>query len=77
MLRCQPANRCLDGCLTLQCCYALFGFRSEIRAVDLAVADETGRVVMHGTPQPSWEDNVVDGHGMQRPGRALHLVPAR
>jgi hypothetical protein len=62
MLRGQPANRCLDGCRILQRCYALFGIRSEIRAVDLVVTDETGQMVRHGSPRPSWEGNVLDGH---------------
>lgn len=62
MLRGQPANICLDGCRILQHCYALLGIRSEIRAVDLMVTDDTGQMVMHGSPQPSWEGNVLDGH---------------
>jgi hypothetical protein len=62
MLRGQPANICVDSCRILQCCYAQFGIRSEIRAVDLAVTDDAGRTYMHGTPQPSWEGNVLDGH---------------
>jgi GNAT superfamily N-acetyltransferase len=62
MLRGQLANICVDSCRILQCCYAQFGIRSEIRAVDLAVTDDAGRMHMHGTPQPSWEGNVLDGH---------------
>jgi len=34
----------------------------QIRAVDLAVTDDAGRMYMHGSPQPSWEGNVLDGH---------------
>ncbi len=62
MLRGQPANICVDSCRILQCCYAQFGIRSEIRAVDMAVTDDAGRTYIHGTPQPSWEGNVLDGH---------------
>ena len=62
MLRGQPANICVDSCRILQCCYAQFGIRSEIRAVDLAVTDDAGRTYMHGSPEPSWEGNVLDGH---------------
>jgi hypothetical protein len=62
MPRCQPANSCVDGCLILQCGYAQMGIRSEIRAVDLVVTDDAQRMVRHGSPQPSWEGNVLDGH---------------
>jgi hypothetical protein len=51
MLRGQPANICVDSCRILQCCYAQFGIRSEIRALYLAVTDDAGRMYMHGTPQ--------------------------
>jgi len=62
MLRGRPANICVDGCRILQWCYALLGIRSEIRAVHLAVTDEGGRTLVHGSLEPSWEGNVLDGH---------------
>lgn len=62
MLRGRPANICVDGCRILQSSYALLGIRSEIRAVHLAVTDEAGRTLAHGSLEPSWEGNVLDGH---------------
>ena len=62
MLRGRPANICVDGCRILQWCYAVLGIRSEIRAVHLAVTDDAGRTVVHGSLRPSWEGTVLDGH---------------
>jgi hypothetical protein len=63
-LRGRRANRCVDACRTLHYAYAQLGLRSQLRAVDLTVCDSTGRVVMHGSPVPSWEGNVLDGHAV-------------
>jgi hypothetical protein len=64
MLHGLPANRCVDACRVLHYAYAQLGLRSELRAVDLCVSDTSGRVIMHGTPEPSWEGTVLDGHAV-------------
>jgi hypothetical protein len=53
---------CVDACRILHHAYAQFGIGSELRAVDLVVQDAAGRMVMHGTPEPSWEGTMLDGH---------------
>ncbi|MDQ0945988.1 hypothetical protein [Streptomyces sp. V1I1] len=59
-----PANICVDSCLTLKYAYGQFGIRSELALADLVVREANGNSVLHGTPEPSWNDDgtVFDGH---------------
>lgn len=56
------ANACVDACMTLHYGYGQLGIRADLQFVDLVVQDSAGRVVMHGTPEPSWDGAELDGH---------------
>jgi len=60
----EPANVCVDGCLTVGHALAQFGIATELRAVDLAIRDQrTGRGVFRTRPRPHWEgQTLVGGH---------------
>ena len=62
-----PGNLCVDAAYTLRYAYAQFGIRAEIMPVDLVIQDSrTGATVMHGRPDPHWEDNQYVGHCVLR-----------
>ena len=58
----DPANACVDACMTLRYGYGQLGIRADLQFVDLVVQDSAGRTVMHGNPQPSWDGTELDGH---------------
>jgi hypothetical protein len=49
-----PANVCVDACVTLRFAFGQFGIESLLQPVDLTIKDTSGAVVVHGSPQPSW-----------------------
>ncbi|MGI5192105.1 hypothetical protein ACQEVY_00300 [Streptomyces sp. CA-288835] len=58
-----PANICVDSCLTLKYAYGQLGIRSELALTDLVVREANGDSVLHGTPEPSWNDDGTVFHG--------------
>ncbi len=58
----DPANACVDACLTLHYGYGQLGIRADLQFVDLVVQDSAGHTLMHGNPQPSWDGTQLDGH---------------
>ncbi|HEV2372692.1 MAG TPA: hypothetical protein VGS19_11025 [Streptosporangiaceae bacterium] len=61
LMRGRSANVCVDARRILHYAYAQFGICSELRATDLTVATADGHTVFHGTPEPSWDGNMLDG----------------
>lgn len=57
-----PPNVCVDACQTLRYAFAEFGIEAQVVAVDLVVDDPARGTTVHGTPVPSWEGTVLDGH---------------
>lgn len=57
-----PPNVCVDACQTLRYAFAQFGVEAQLVAVDLVVDDPARGTTVHGTPEPSWEGTVLDGH---------------
>jgi hypothetical protein len=59
-----PANICVDSCLTLKYAYGQLGIRAELALADLTVREANGDGVLHGTPEPSWNEDgtVFNGH---------------
>jgi hypothetical protein len=57
-----PPNVCADACQTLRYAFAQFGIDTQLVAVDLVVDDPARGTTVHGTPEPSWEGTVLDGH---------------
>ncbi|MHB1873927.1 MAG: hypothetical protein ACYCPF_03590 [Streptosporangiaceae bacterium] len=72
-----PAARCVDATQTLRYAFAEPGIASELRAVEMNVHDaSTGTTFVHGTHEPSWEGNLLDGHCiLLLPGR-WHFIDA-
>jgi hypothetical protein len=72
-----PAARCVDATQTLRYAFAELGIASELRAVEMNVRDaSTGATFAHGTRQPSWEGNLLDGHCiLLLPGRWHFIDP--
>ncbi len=58
----DPANACVDACMTLHYGYGQLGIRADLQFVDLVVQDSAGHIIMHGNPQPTWNGTELDGH---------------
>jgi hypothetical protein len=56
-----PANIRVDSCLALKYAYGQLGIRAELALADLTVREANGDGVLHGTPAPSWNDDVSCG----------------
>jgi hypothetical protein len=58
----QPANQCVQSCLTLRHAYGQLGIRAELRAVELVAREPSGRQIRLSGPEPSWQDGHLAGH---------------
>jgi hypothetical protein len=59
----QPANVCVDACLTIGHALGQFGIRTALRAADLGIRDaRDGQTILHGHPAPHWDGKMLVGH---------------
>jgi len=58
----QPANSCVQSCLTLRHAYGQLGVRAEVRAVELVARGPSGHQIRVSGPEPSWRGVQFAGH---------------
>ena len=58
----QPARHCVDACRVLHYAYAQFGIRTQLRAVEVTIRYDDGRIAR--TPVPSWNGAELKGHAI-------------